>query len=238
MTTTTNTLALYMIDSLLLACKSRVDPVEWAYSHSLFPCSGLFYVPEIGYAFDKEGLDFEAKANIFDLQIPKEGLQVLYVPVEQARKVEKRLDLHGLELPDSEPVEYPALDRAIAEWAADVFTAEETIEAQQARRLDEIEEGIEDLADQPAQGPLWAVYHPAVRGAIPSDWYDLPESAQQWLLQVLLEVGETQVRIPVLWENWEAKVLEVAEGPAPGMAARSGAEWLRLFQQIPGTGTK
>lgn len=237
---TTNTLALYPIDDLVRACKARSDPTEWAYVHSLFPCSGLYYIPEIGYAFDQKGLQVEAEYNTFDLQIAVEGLQVLHVPVEQVREVTKPLDYYGLQSPDSEPVQYPALDRAVAEWAADVFAAGEVLtaleSAQQAqeRRLDKIEAGIEAVASQPTQAQqaaLRAVYHPAVRGAIPSDWYDMQEETQWWLLRALQEAGEVQVRIPVLWEGWEAKVLEVAEGPAPGMVARSGAEWLRLFQQ-------
>lgn len=238
--TTTNALALYMIDDLVRACKARIDPTEWAYVHSLFPCSGLYYVPEIGYAFDLNGLRFEADHNAFDLQFNLEDLQVLHVPKGQAQKVEKPLDFYGLQSPDSEPVQYPALDRALASWAADVFAAGEVLTALEAaqqaqeRRLDLVEAEIKALAAQPTQAQqeaLSAVYHPAVRGAIPSDWYDMQEETQRWLLRALQQCGEVQVRIPVLWEGWEAKVLEVAEGPAPGMVARSGTEWLRLFQQ-------
>ena len=244
--TTTNTLALHPIDDLVRACKARIDPTEWAYVHSLFPCSGLFYIPEIGYAFDQTGLQFEKDHNAFDLKLDVEGLQVLHVPVDQAWKVEKPLDFYGLCSPDSEPVQYPELDRAVAEWAADVFAAGEVLTALEAaqqaqeRRLDEIAAGIEAVASQPTQtqqAALRATYHPAVRGATPSDWYDMQEETQRWLLRALQEAGEVQVRIPVLWEGWEAKVLEVAEGPAPGMVARSGTEWLRLFQQC-GTGTE
>lgn len=236
--TTTNTLALYPIDALVNAIGARIDPVEWAYAHSLFPCSGIFYIPEIGYAFDKKGLQFEARHNAFDLQIPLNCLQTLYVPEGQAQKVEKPLDFYGLCSPDSEPVRNPELDRAAASWAAEVFdagsvlTALEAAQRAQERRLDEIEAGLEKLTARPTasqQAALVVAYPPAIRGAIPSDWYDMKPSNQQWLLERLLEVGETQVRLPVLWEEWEARVVEVAEGPAPGMAARSGTEWLRLF---------
>lgn len=244
--TTTNTLALYPIDAAVRTLNVRIDPTEWAYVHSLFPCSGLYYIPEIGYAFDLSGIRFEKDHNAFDLQIAVEGLQVLHVPANQAHQVTKPLDFYGLQSPDSEPVQYPALDRAAAEWAADVFAAGEVLTALEAaqqaqeRRLDKIEAEIEAVASQPTQAQqaaLRAVYHPAVRGAIPSDWYDMQEETQRWLLRALQESGEVQVRIPVLWEGWEAKVLEVAEGPAPGMVARSGKEWLRLFQQR-GTGTE
>lgn len=236
--TTTNTLALYPIDGILKAAGAKGDPIKWAYAHSIFPCSGLFYIPEIGYAFDLKGLQFEARRKALDMQIPLNCLQVLYVPEEQAQKVEKPLDLYGLQSPYSEPVRNPELDRAAASWAANtsaagsVLTALEAAQRAQERRLDEIEAGLEKLTARPTapqQAALVVAYPPAIRGAIPSDWYDMKPSNQQWLLERLLEVGETQVRLPVLWEEWEARVVEVAEGPAPGMAARSGTEWLRLF---------